>query len=246
MTGLSDELTVPCPAEPIPDLADFIINNGPTALISPSFWILEILKMFNGGVNPLDGALQSVSGDWNQAMEAAEALKKLAAFYNSLASDLRAKRNGLPEYWEGNAADAAAAYFEKLASAVDEIPSALKDASGEFNAVAVGMYEGAQAISGLLQSVADDLILMAVAAAATAASSWTGVGAIAGAAGLTVKAVALLVKIGMVTKYLDRMHVGVAAVSGLTAGYLGAIHAVDRFEAAGSRGALPSYDFRLA
>jgi hypothetical protein len=242
----SDKLVAPSDADPIPDLADFIINQGATALLSPSYWILEILSMFNNGENPLDEAMKIFTGDWNQASEASSAVKHVAEFHEALSEELRNQGRNLQEYWEGNAADAATAHLNGLADAIDAAQGALAQASGEFKAVAIGMYEGAQNASGWIQFICDDLISMALTSAATACLAATGVGAAVGTAALLAESWLLIDRINKLTQTYALIRNNVVSFSTFaTANYLGAIHTVSRFrEAAG--GELPSYDFPWA
>jgi hypothetical protein len=241
----SDQLTVPVPSAPIPDLVSFIVNDGPLALISPSFWILKVLEWFNNGENPLDPVLEFVAGDWNQAVEASIALDNLGAFYESLARALREQGVDLHSYWRGNAADAATTYLEGTAKAIDEFPAALRRASDDINAVALGMFEGAQALSGLLKIIADLLIAMGITAAAGAVTAETVIGPVIGALGLGVEAIYLAGQVAQIAKVMAIMRASVGGLLAVTAGYLGAIHSIDRVEDAGG-GELPHYDFRWA
>lgn len=240
-----DELTTPSNASPIPDLADFIVNQGAAMLVSPTAWALKILEWFNHGENPLDVVLKEVTGDWNQVAQASDALDHVAAFYESLVNELQNQGSGLRAYWQGNAADAVTDYLNDLARAVEEMPSALRSASNDLNALAVGMFENARAISGALQVVGDLVITMAATAAATAATAETGIGAAVGGVGLLIEAVALANSIKAVTNTLNVMRISVGGIAGLTATYLSTVHTVSRFEEAGG-GSLPSYDFRWA
>lgn len=97
------------------------------------------------------------------------------------------------------------------------------------------MEEMAQALRSILQDLLDWLIAIGVSAAAAAASSWTIVGGVAGAAA-TAASIWEAVKVWYLA--LDAHDAAwaaaVQAFTGLCAGYLGAIHGMDKVSLPGA------------
>lgn len=218
----ADALTAPVAEAPIPDLVNNIL--GGKQYISPSYWLGWVMEKVCG-VNPWGWIAEQVAGDWNAAAEASDALNKLAEFNTRYSASIRDEMKVLiPDHWDGNAAEKAGAYFGEVAAKLQDQVDALKAVAGEFRTLAAGMEEMAQALQSLCQDLADLLIVIAISAAATAATSWTGVGAIIGGSATAVE-IAQAIKLWyLVLDAHDAAWAAVQAFTGLCAGYLGALH----------------------
>ncbi|MGK5681327.1 WXG100 family type VII secretion target [Actinoplanes sp. URMC 104] len=231
-------LTMPDVGPPIPDLVNNIL--GGKQYISPSYWLGWAADKVCG-VNPWDWAAQQFAGDWNAAAEAGQALKQLGQFNQRYADAIdQARKATIPDHWDGNAAQQAQSYFTTLSSALREQISALNDISSQFHSLAAGMEEMAQALQSLFQDLTDWLIAIGISAAATAATSWSIVGGIAGGVA-TLASIAEAAKVWfMVLDYHDMAWAAVQGFTGLCAGYLGAIHGMQSIDLPGTAYHYPS------
>jgi len=225
-------LTTPMAEAPIPDLVNNIL--GGKQYISPSYWLGWAMEKVCG-VNPFDWAAQQFAGDWNAAAEASSALNNLAEFNARYGDTIkRAAADLIPGEWDGQAATQAHNYFNDLAVALHKQVSALKDIASQFRSLAAGMEEMAQAVQSILQDLLDWLIAIGISAAAAAASSWTIVGGVAGAAA-TAASIWEAVKVWyLALDAHDAAWAAVQAFTGLCAGYLGAIHGMDKVSLPGA------------
>jgi uncharacterized protein YukE len=221
-----DALTPPVAEAPIPDLVNNIL--GGKQYISPSYWVGWVMEKVCG-VNPWDWIATQFAGDWNAAAEASDALNKLAEFNTRYAATVKQGVTTLvPHDWDGNAAAAAQSYFTELAATLQEQVDALHAVAGEFRSLAAGMEEMAQALQSICQDLADLLIVIGISAAATAATSWTGVGAIIGGSATAIE-IAEAVKLWyMVLDAHDAAWAAVQGFTGICAGYLGALHGMEK------------------
>jgi hypothetical protein len=227
MTGRpAAELETPTPTAPIPDLVNNII--GGKQYISPSYWLGWAADKVCG-VNPWSWVAEQFAGDWNAAAVASSALKNLGEFNQVYAESItNVTKETIPDDWTGNAATAAQRYFQGISQALTDQVSALNGVAGQFHSLAAGMEEMAQGLQSLLQDLTDWLIVIGISAAATAAASWTVVGGLIGA-GSTAASIAAAVR----TWYLvldahDAAWAAVQTFVGLTAGYLGGLHAMEK------------------
>jgi hypothetical protein len=219
----ADVLTPPVAEAPIPDLVNNIL--GGKQYISPSFWMGWVMDKI-WGFNPWDHIAQQVAGDWNKAAEASDALTKLSEFNALYAGAVKqASMSLIPSQWDGNAAAQAQAYFTDLSDTLAAQVDALKSVAYQFRTLAAGMEEMAQAMQSLCQDLADVLIVIVIgiSAAATAATSWTGVGAIVGGSATALE-IAQAVRLWyLILDAHDAAWAAVQAFTGLCAGYLGAL-----------------------
>lgn len=221
-----DALTPPVAVAPIPDLVNNIL--GGKQYISPSYWVGWVMEKVCG-VNPWDWIAEQFAGDWNAAAEASDALNKLGEFNTRYAATVNDGVTKLiPHQWDGNAAAAAHAYFTGLAATLQEQVDALKSVADQFNSLAAGMEEMAQALQSICQDLADLFIVIGISAAATAATSWTGIGAIIGGSA-TAAEIAQAARLWyMVLDAHDAAWAAVQGFTGICAGYLGALNGMEK------------------
>jgi hypothetical protein len=225
-------LTPPVAVAPIPDLVNNIL--GGKQYISPSYWVGWAAQQVCG-VNPWQWVAEQFAGDWNAAAEASDALNKLALFNDRYAVALNEARGAvIPGKWDGNAAEQAEIYFDRLARALQDQVDALEDVAGQFRTLAAGMEEMSQGLQSIMQDLLDWLIVIGISAAATAASSWTVVGGLTGAAA-TAASIAQAVRIWyMALDAHDAAWAAVQVFTGICAGYLGALHGMERLALPGT------------
>lgn len=225
MAAPVDELTEPQPRDPVPDLVENIL--GGTQYISISYWLGWAAEQVTG-TNPWQWIAEQYAGDWKAAQSAGQAIKNLGEFNTVFASNINAGAVTMFTDWQGNAAAGAEAYFSGLTKTIKDQAPELESVGRGFETMATGMYETANAIKGLWETLLDLLIAIGLEAAAAAATSWTVIGPIlAGAA-----AIATITKaIGVWGQILEMHNHGWNAVQGFTgliAGFLGGLADLDK------------------
>src|SRR5690606_32921576 len=130
------------------------------------------------GTNPWQWVADQYAGDWAAVQKAGGAIRKLAEFNESFAGVLSGGVTSVGYDWQGNAAAAATRYFNELVRILRErIPD--RGARGrQCEQMAIGMYEWANALKGLIETLTALPIAIGLEAAAAAASSWTVIGPI--------------------------------------------------------------------
>lgn len=217
MSAPSEVLDYPWPTYPIPSGVEALL--GLSDWISPSYYLRKGIEIALG-VDPAQWLAEEFGGDWAKVSSVSTALEQLGEYMHVLGRDIQRASSDLNPAWDGNAAENAAIYFEKLAVAVQDLRGPLDSIAREFDSTAVGMKNFADAIVDLLGLLMDYLIELAIAACATGAFSWTGVGLAIGGAGtayLAYKATSTWMKVVEVHGHASALAKGVI---GLTAGPL--------------------------
>jgi uncharacterized protein YukE len=173
----ADTLVPPSDRAGLPDVVNDLL--AIPDLVSPSFWLNEMIKV-TLGVDPLAETARHLGGDWRGIAVAGDALDHLARFDAAVAGALDRENDRVAESWDGNAAEAAARYFDDLAAAVRTHGPALQALAAELGTTADGIWSIAEVVKGLLVELTDSLIAGAVCLAAGTALLETGVGAVAG------------------------------------------------------------------
>jgi hypothetical protein len=161
-------------------------------LFSPAVWVNTAVKEIVGW-DPLDSAQKHLAGDWTAFAKAGAAFKVLAECYHHLAINT-AEYGQLPKVWQGEALDLAYAYFAVGTAKLYSLPVdvACNPAGGdhiyeapyfrnyyeqltllstEYYALAQGMSELANTVTGLIGSLFDYAFWIGVGAGVTAATS---------------------------------------------------------------------------
>ena len=221
MTDATGVLVAPSDAPVIPDLVNNML--GFSQYISPSYWIDWGIKQAFG-FSPIEVVTKTVAGDWNAVSQAGRSLEILGTYCDEVAAQIHTASTTAAADWDGEAAEAAQLYFSTLSTAIQEQADALRSAGGEYLAVSAGMEQTAALIGSLLSQAMDWLIIAAASAAATAASSWTGIGAIVGG---TATAASIIKVVTLANQIMDAHDLAVNMCNGsigVIAGFLGAIH----------------------
>lgn len=219
-----DELVAPVATDPVPDLVEQIL--GGAQYISPSYWLGWVAEKVTG-TNPWQWIADQYGGDWASVQRGGVALKHLGEFGVGYGTAVTGGMEGLAHSWTGVAADGAGTYFTGFGTAVTGQKTDLDAMGAQLITTATGMYETANAIKGLWETLLDLLIAMAAEAAAAAATSWTLVGpAIAAAAFALTLTKALKVRGQVLTAHTAAWN-AVQGLTGLLAGYLSGLHDLD-------------------
>jgi len=221
VTAAADALVTPVPTALIPDFVDFGLNFPD--LVSPSYWVSVALDHVVG-VNPVAWATEHFAGDWEKVARAASALEHLATFHARYADELDAARDALSVGWDGEAAAGALRYFSELEAAVTAQVPLFEEIGHCVDQVAQGIKATHSALVSLVRLFLDELIGIAITAAATAVSGWTGVGAIIGGSATAAQIAGAIQTWLRVIDLHGKAMLAMYGFFGAAAGYLGAVH----------------------
>ncbi|MGV9614416.1 hypothetical protein [Nocardia xishanensis] len=134
--------------------------------VSPAYWVKWAIQKFTG-VDILEWVASEVAGDWQAVKRAAITVQNLAEFNSAFSRSIKTEwNNRLDQSWDGNAAENAKQYFEKLAWALDGQVGQLKGIAQQLNNLADAMADLCRGLGDLLQEIID-------LAAVAVAMSWT-------------------------------------------------------------------------
>lgn len=158
---------------------------------SPSALANEALKLIFD-FDAFGTVLKWVMGDWDGYNACGEAWANVGAACGAVAENVRKGNDRLTYSWDGNAADAASAYFDELANKLEAVESGFKELKGTYDGVAHAIFAFAEFLKAGLAWICDKAIIWMITTAAAAAASATVVGAAAGAASAALAAMQLL------------------------------------------------------
>ncbi|MGP3981262.1 hypothetical protein [Streptomyces sp. KR80] len=185
---------------------------------SPSALVNEGCKLFLG-IDPFGEALKWVTGDWDTYTDCGTAWANLGKACGAIADNIKSGNDTLAGSWDGNAADAAWAYFDELQAKLREIEEGFSSLDGHYYQVAHFIFSLAEVLKAGLAFIADRIITAMVFQAAAIAASATGVGAFAGAASAALAASqALLAVMRWAELTAQYTKVALALTGALTAG----------------------------
>ncbi|MEO5665906.1 MAG: hypothetical protein ABIR39_21765 [Nocardioides sp.] len=222
MSTPSVVLDYPWPEAQIPSAVDVLL--GLSDWISPSFYLRKGIEVVLD-VDPVEWLSGEFAGDWQKVAQASSALKQLGEYMDRVGREVQSVNVDLASTWDGNAAHNAQVYFEELAVSISSLNGPLKEIASAYSATATGIKSWGETIADLLGLLLDYLIELGIAACATGAFSWTGVGLAIGGAGtayLAYKATSTWMKVIEAHGLASTMAKGVV---GLTAGPLGMLSA---------------------
>ncbi|MGW5075952.1 WXG100 family type VII secretion target [Rhodococcus sp. NPDC004095] len=219
-----EHLTDPTATDPVPDLVENII--GGSQYISASYWVGQVADLVCG-TNPWEWVAEQFAGDWEVVSKAGHALANLAEYNRTCADVIRSGVDGVRHTWDGNAADAAAAYFAELGAAVNDQARVVEQIGDQLTAMATGMYEAAQGLKGLWEFLMDLLIQAAVEMAAAAATGTTVIGPLLVGAVAAVTITRAMGVWGEVLTLHSNTWNAVQGGVGVIAGTLGGLHDLD-------------------
>ncbi|MFJ4848760.1 MULTISPECIES: hypothetical protein [unclassified Streptomyces] len=148
-------------------------------LISPAFWMAEICDVALG-FQPMDEAKEYFAGDWETYAKCAQVWERLGSTLGDVSRNIGAGRDCVDSTWDGNAADAARAYFDGIAGRCDGLQAELDALGTQYKVISHGVWSAAEAVGAVLSGIADAAAMAAISAAAGTMTSWTGWGAAVG------------------------------------------------------------------
>lgn len=156
-------LTPPqAPPEPLDPMAVVDALNN---LVSPGYYVANILDVLIG-VNPADEVSKWIAGDWEAFAKCCGAFNSLGFFCSDVGVNVMDNHRLLLNAWGGKAADGSYAYFQRLATSLEEHKDAFVKLKGEYEKVAAGVREFAKVAGDLVQDIFDKVFWIAAEAAA--------------------------------------------------------------------------------
>jgi hypothetical protein len=147
--------------------------------ISPSTAVISFLEMVTGH-NVAEEAGEWFAGDWKSYAECGNAFENVGSMMNSISTNIQEGANELGNTWQGNAGDAAQVFFNNLGASIGQQETVFSAVGGEYTKAASGIARLAEEGAALYKAIIDHCIIGAMAMAAGAASSETGVGGLIG------------------------------------------------------------------
>ncbi|MFJ1993302.1 hypothetical protein [Streptomyces asiaticus] len=200
------------PLKPLNDASD---------LISPTYWVNEILSMALG-FNPKEKAQEYFAGDWEEYSKCSEAWGNLAKLCSEVSKNIDSGNKFLDKTWDGNAADAAYAYFKNIAEKCDELHSELNALKDEYFVIAEGVWSTAEVVGTILSQIGDLAATAAISAAAGTLLSFTGWGAAVGYGLAATQILQIIEEWGKLTKTVNDFqlvfHLGMATLGTIGGG----------------------------
>ncbi|OJF10843.1 WXG100 family type VII secretion target [Couchioplanes caeruleus] len=147
--------------------------------LSPTSWAMKGFDIVLG-FDPISWLQERFSGDWEAVATMAPVLSNTSAALHDLALNIQSGATTLRPLWQGNAGDAAYDYFTDLSTGIVALQEPLQQMATEYTALADAVWAAGEALGGIIKGMVDAAIIAGIAAAAGTATSWTGVGAVAG------------------------------------------------------------------
>lgn len=142
---------------------------------SPSAIALEFIKIFTGW-DPIGDFTKWMAGDWESFQECADAWGSLGEMSDAVTVNVRAGNVELDSSWQGNAADAAYAYFDELGGRLDSLKGTFSSLQAQYEDIARTVYSFAELIKSLIMDAIDRGLAGAIKMAAGAVSGpWAAV-----------------------------------------------------------------------
>jgi uncharacterized protein YukE len=146
---------------------------------SPAGWLNYSIAEITG-FNVLETIVKPFVGDWAAFSRFGDALNHLAPCMQDIGANIQTQLDVLDASWDGQASDAAYTYFNDLASRVSQLQTTLRQAAVNYERTATGVWQLAQQLANVLQSIVDQAVIIVVAAALGTALVETGVGPVVG------------------------------------------------------------------
>lgn len=147
--------------------------------VSPSHIVNEFVKQVVG-YDIFGEASKLFAGDWELVWQAAGAYRNLAKAMQDIGMNVAHGIVELDASWDGNASEAAYAYFTELSGTISSQQLSLNALADSYEKAAEGTYRIGETVSGIMKDIMDAAAIGAVAASAGTATIETGVGFVTG------------------------------------------------------------------
>jgi uncharacterized protein YukE len=121
---------------------------------SPSGTVLEFIKLMTGW-DPLGDFVGWMAGDWESFLNCADVWGSLADLYGAISRNVQAGNIALDATWQGNAADAAYAYFDELGGKLLTLQETFNSLKDNYLSISREVYAFAEFYKGNLVDVID-------------------------------------------------------------------------------------------
>lgn len=148
-------------------------------LVSLTAWVNQAIIEVTGH-DVLMEIVQPFTGDWQAFSRFGDALRNLAPCMQAVGMDIQQQMLTVDATWSGRANDAAYNYFTDLAARTSGMQHVLREAAANYEETATGVWQLARQAANLVQSLIDEVVIIAIASAVGTALIETGVGAVAG------------------------------------------------------------------
>lgn len=171
----SSFLDSPYPTQVIPEGISLLAHWTDLFSIShDALWIIQTLT----GWNPVETLAEGIAGDWRTYGVAEEATRQVREYAGALALMIHEVSSRLDQAWDGQAGDAAVAFFTTAATRIGGLRHPLEECAVKMRGVSLAISNGASLLVGIFEALLDAAIVMAIEAAAGAALSETVIGAL--------------------------------------------------------------------
>jgi hypothetical protein len=147
--------------------------------LSPSHWLLVAMDQVCG-CNPVEKVSELIGGSWASYAKQAEMWENIGKAVGDIATNIDHGEATLALSWQGNAANGALHYFDKLIKEIQEQPKVLNKIRDEYRKAAHGVWSFTQSIGALIETLLDELLIVAASFMAAELTAETGVGAVVG------------------------------------------------------------------
>ncbi|MCZ2525996.1 type VII secretion target [Streptomyces sp. HB2AG] len=206
---------------------------------SPSAMAVEASKLLFG-FDPFATVTNWVFGDWNKYNECAEAWGNLASFCDTAAANLDKGNRNIGLTWRGNAADAAAVYFDEFSNKLSEIKKTFESLQECYAQAAQLAFQFAEFLKSFLVMFCDWLVIWLINLAAAQAVNVIPVGGQAASVALFALAAAQAIRImqmwGEAAKAFDTVAAALSALGLTMSAAVNGFSAADGFPEVGTGG----------
>ena len=198
--------------------------------ISPSYWlgaaadaVLDLI-LGQGEHDPFAAIGNTIAGDLKAFSVASVALSKMSYYFKELGTETNNYWSNVDPDWDGGASDAASEALGKMGTSFDDASKRLTELSRSYNSVAVGVYNTADTLAGLLRTLSDWGIAAVASAIAATATFETVVGPIIGYVASAAALLKVLSTVRQVFDVLGKTWDFVTLFAGQCALWLGLVH----------------------
>lgn len=172
------------------------------------------MGMLDRAYDPYELVLKPVVGDWAGFRRSADVYRYVAEALVAMCSNLCHAQVGLAAVWRGNAADACNVHIGRLSSGIGESHGPLNGIADEYEKAAQGQADFRHTVAQLISDLIDAAIVLGIAIAGGAATSWTGVGAVIGGLIGIAEGYAIVNIINQILGLRGRIDAAISAVKG--------------------------------
>ncbi|MEO3930127.1 type VII secretion target [Micromonosporaceae bacterium B7E4] len=147
--------------------------------VSPASWLNWLLRE-TLGYDVIRSLTTPFTGDWRALARYGLALDRLGACLAEVGRNIQHATDEVDQYWTGNAASGATAYFAEVAAACHRAQSVLREVSVQYQEAAQGVWLLANQVAGIISAITDAVLVGGLGAGLGVLTSWTGIGGWAG------------------------------------------------------------------